>query len=353
MTEQNKKNKSILFSLLVATFLIYVIANMFFYVKTNEIDDLEVGGVDGSIQYNNNNVLDGNENFIYNKENRELFLNGFNTNVSFKEISLFNGSYKLPVVNATDSLGNQGLAVYDKIFSFDSGIGTGGAQIFLWQPEVSDTAIIDLNNDILRITGTQDLTHITNPASIYSLSVGTNSIIGLLPGDINASTIYYDTLVAKSPIVMCSQGDNKCLVIDLEAEKEFYVTIDDEYNIISSKNKDDKKKEAVTEKISKKFAKINCELDNTSIYVKGSCLVNPYLVCEKSLDSIWNFKTNSCEYNPEKECRSNGNLWTGSQCTIKEVKPPTLEQLKQKCLNNKENIFYNGSCITLEEYYVI
>jgi hypothetical protein len=71
-----------------------------------------------------------------------------------------------------------------------------------------------------------------------SLAVGTNTNTGLSAGDINASTIYYNVLTAKSPIILCS--DDWCSV-DLPKNKEnYYIQKDDNWNILQINSKDGK-----------------------------------------------------------------------------------------------------------------
>lgn len=107
------------------------------------------------------------------------------------------------------------------------------------------------------------------------LVIGNNTETGLTNGDINASTIYYDVLVAKSPIVMCSRDILKCFVMDVENEKEYYIQIDKNYNIISSKTKDNKI-EPLTQKITNKLSKLNkksIQDENKKVF-KNDCLLN-------------------------------------------------------------------------------
>lgn len=56
-----------------------------------------------------------------------------------------------------------------------------------------------------------------------ALAVGSNLPTGMNAGDINISTLYYDTQSAKSPIVSCSQGSDWCKVTIPENQTSFYV----------------------------------------------------------------------------------------------------------------------------------
>jgi len=63
-----------------------------------------------------------------------------------------------------------------------------------------------------------------------SIAVGTNSIQNLQNGDINASTVYYDETVAKSPVVQCSQGSSWCSVSVPENQSSFFVKKGEDFN---------------------------------------------------------------------------------------------------------------------------
>lgn len=54
-----------------------------------------------------------------------------------------------------------------------------------------------------------------------AVALGDNSLGGLSSGDINVSTIYYDTLTAKSPIIICS--DDWCSVDFPKERKQIYI----------------------------------------------------------------------------------------------------------------------------------
>lgn len=63
-----------------------------------------------------------------------------------------------------------------------------------------------------------------------SIATAGNGLGGLTPGDINVSTVYYDTLTAKSPIFQCSQGTNWCQVTVPEYQESLFIHFDDSYN---------------------------------------------------------------------------------------------------------------------------
>jgi len=210
------------------------------------------------------------------------------------------------------------------------------------------------------------------------LVLGANTEDGLSAGDINASTIYYDTLQAKSPIVMCS--DMNCKVTVPELQEDYFITRDEEYNILSF---DKPLPTVVTDKFSKlketkldndaniaclsqgRFyeynngqctfnTKASCESDGKSYYTGSVCLENPYLACEQSTDSVWNLDTNVCEYNAEKDCQSKEWNWNPATevCSKPVIPQETIEQLQRKCLVDVSTMWdtKTNSCIELRLY---
>lgn len=117
------------------------------------------------------------------------------------------------------------------------------------------------------------------------LALGTNTLDGLSSGDINASTIYYDTLVAKSPIFQCS--NNWCMISFPELQKTLYIdkTIDWQINeIIYNDN-----------------AYTKTEFWNL---VQGTQYENLALKLNEKLNKLQN------KYN----CESNGFTWESNKC---------------------------------------
>lgn len=136
----------------------------------------------------------------------------------------------------------------------------------------SGTVKMQVNSDVDIST---DLNVDGNVGIQNSLAIGSNSQSGLSNGGINASTIYYDALVSKSPTFLCSAHDNKCFVIDFENEKEYYVDIDNDYNIVSFKNKHDKDdKKDLSDTIKNKFKKLKDDKlcsDKNGYLNNGNC----------------------------------------------------------------------------------
>lgn len=319
---------------------------------------LTAEGVDGSIQFNDNGTINGTSSFTYNKTTGEFVNHLPNSHYILGEKSLFGGFYNFPIINGTTSFGNALFGVYDNLYIFDSGSDASGSIMYFSSNDNSIFGSISIDTDNGDFTYSARK-HIFIGMGQYNevnfqtpVTYGSNTKNGLSNGDINVSTVYYDTLTAKSPVMLCSKDDHRCFMIDLVEEKEYYVTIDDNYNIISAKNKESKKKEAVTDKIQKKLDKLKCEKDGFSVMVNETCIVNPYLECVAQSDTEWNFETNSCDYSEKKACESVGNAWDEftQNCLIIDS-TPTLEDLKNECLNNKATIWYNDACISLETYY--
>lgn len=71
-----------------------------------------------------------------------------------------------------------------------------------------------------------------------ALSLGTNTQSDLSSGDINASTIYYDVLTAKSPIILCSE--DWCSVDLPQAKESYYLKKDSNWNVLEITDKSGK-----------------------------------------------------------------------------------------------------------------
>ncbi len=63
-----------------------------------------------------------------------------------------------------------------------------------------------------------------------TIITGTNTVSGLSAGDINVSTVFYDTLTAKSPMFMCS--DDWCSVGFPKYQRTLWLQKDDNYTIL-------------------------------------------------------------------------------------------------------------------------
>jgi hypothetical protein len=196
------------------------------------------GGVSGSVQFNDNGTLNGSSDFTYNKNTAEVTLGGLYVDlpstafINFTYLDEFAGAYIQPVLNAKDNFGIGSFTMYDNLFLKDSGVGSGGAQIYL-QENATSYAIINMEGKELDFQGTYDKLTFrgveTNLAG--TLTVGTNTNDNLSTGDINASTIYYDTLTAKSPTFLCDSGTNWCQITVPQYQKSLYAKFSQDWDI--------------------------------------------------------------------------------------------------------------------------
>jgi len=142
----------------------------------------------------------------------------------------------------------------------------------------------------------------TSSLTADKISLGSNTLAGLSPGDINASTIYYDTLTAKSPIIICS--NDWCSVGFPKLRKTIYI----------SKNEDWTINEIVYNDIS--FTKT--EFWNL---VQGTQYEDLALKLNEKLLRLQTKYTTNLNYRLAKEsCELNNNSWDGT-CyqTIKNI----------------------------------
>jgi len=142
-----------------------------------------------------------------------------------------------------------------------------------------------------------------------SLSVGNNLHSGLSAGDINVSTIYYDTLSAKSPIFLCS--DNWCSINFPEYQKTLWIDKNQDWTINSiiyegqSYTKQEfwnticqinEKTQNICLKLNNKLTRLQDKYDCTSsgyIYDNGNCykFIKNSVTYEEAVTTILKNKT--------------------------------------------------------------
>jgi len=228
------------------------------------------------------------------------------------------------------------------------------------------------------------------------LVLGNNTATGLTTGDINASTIYYDALVAKSPIVLCDSETGWCRVDVPEEQKTYYVMVDKSWNIIDAVGNPPQKvfdkiarlkqrKAELEEKARIAKLKKECEAKGPHYvfnpetqtcdlnviaqceavewqywdYTTNTCEVNPYLEClhnPKYATYDWDWKTMTCKPNPMKECLAQQDMdWNAEsqQCYFSEEKQKArlLAEKKEQCLADKSKIWNEKEmlCISVKE----
>jgi hypothetical protein len=191
-----------------------------------------------------------------------------------------------------------------------------------------------------------------NVAVAGTLTIGNNTATDLQQGDINASTIYYDVLSAKSPPILCDTHLSKCAVFDMEKEKIEYIVIDENYNILSDKSKLDTKITHKFEKlkVEKETKKLEQNCSQISPYhepINAECVLNEQKQCEDSPYSFWNTKTQTCTENSMHKCIIYGNIWNEkterceehprTQC---EIQGKDYDENKQQCyIKSHEEIY--------------
>ncbi|MHA1835247.1 MAG: hypothetical protein ACTSV7_14830 [Candidatus Baldrarchaeia archaeon] len=216
------------------------------------------------------------------------------------------------------------------------------------------------------------------------LVLGNNTATGLTAGDINASTIYYDALVAKSPIVLCDSETGWCRVDVPEEQKTYWVRVDKSWNITDVVGNPPQKvfdkiarlkqrKAELEEKARIAKLKKECEAKGPHYvfnpttqtcdlnviaqceavewqywdYTTNTCQVNPYLEClhnPKYATYDWDWETMTCKPNPMKECLAQPDMdWNAEsqQCYFSEEKQKArlLAEKKEQCLADKSKIW--------------
>jgi len=210
-----------------------------------------------------------------------------------------------------------------------------------------------------------------NLSVLKSVAIGTNTLIGLGIGDINATTIYYNTLTAKSPMFLCSQiGKQKeCMVVQPELQKTSWVTLDENYGIVGDKSKFDK---AITDKSAKmvvekyvadKISKtppfstydsvtdtyvfnpqLACEAIDYQYWLNGVCKTNEQRKCLTETTKEWDYNKGQCVYSPQKDCEKDGiSEWVNNLCTTNSKLQ--IQRNADLCLQDKTKIWNGTSCV--------
>lgn len=135
-------------------------------------------------------------------------------------------------------------------------------------------------------------------------------------GDINVSTVYYDTLTAKSPIIMCSE--DWCSVNLPKNKKTYYIRKDENWNLL----------EMTDEKGNDMYAKGKVTLDENGYITRSS---------EQTILEILN-KTK--RLNEKAVCENTGHSWNG-YCYDLQTQQVTYEQavtLKEFNITNETEV---------------
>lgn len=344
-------------------------------IGTNNNNDLLMGDsavVIGAYNYNSGNevVLIGTRNNVFNNANNNFAIGTNNNNYYRYANSIGHNLRNYGFLSVL--VGNQGTNYINNSFVVNL-----NADPVLMAEYNKGVRIGDITGESITMTGNE--LYVKGNTEIDGfLVLGSNSESGLTTGDINASKIYYDVLIAKSPIVMCSNND--CKVTVPELKQDYYIKKDENYTILSfdktlpqevinkfTSLKNEKLEENAIkscisqgefyEYVDKKCTlnkKSECESDGYSYWTGALCLENPYLKCESSNSYSWDFDLEICVFNSEKDCEYKG--WNfdilTKQCTKPIIPEKDLDELKKECLADKSQMWNVAiqECQKLELY---
>ena len=211
-----------------------------------------------------------------------------------------------------------------------------------------------------------------------SIVTGGNSFDGLSNGDINVSTVYYDTLSAKSPVVYELDNDN---ILTYNQKTKDWVECNPRVSR-SCPREAEEKMERIYEKredyLSWVDAKESCE-DGSHVYVSlgdfekgqrtclyslekvveacedkslfhyysdGECLVNHAKKCEAGSNTKWDFNTSSCVIDVVKDCLNRDDMfWDGKKCVFSQAKRDA--RLEAECAFQRDKIWDGEKCVSV------
>jgi len=159
------------------------------------------------------------------------------------------------------------------------------------------------------------------------LAIGSNVLSGLSSGDINASTIYYDTLTAKSPIFMCS--DDWCSISFPKRQKTLWIQKDDDWNIL----------DIVYDNIHytpKEFNQNVCSINETTEEICGQLNSKVQKLQDKAIsDRILETERATCLYNNyswDGECFEVVKVDTNYNGAVEIIRVPEVETIITDCI---------------------
>lgn len=319
---------------------------------------------EGSVLFSNgSSITENNSNLFWNNTNSRLGI-GTDNPISLLSVGNEAGFTGSPVADASpeprltmdnifDNSGDPSVnkwVFYNYVGGWVGGIGMSGndMDMFVGQggnfrfhtgttnidgSRASEIMVIENTGNVGIGTDTpsEKLDVVGNATISGSLSVGSNLQGGLSEGDINASTIYYDTLTAKSPIILCS--DDWCSVMLPKNKKTYYIEKDDNWNLL---NMTDEKG------------------DDMEIKGKVTTDENGYII-DSSETEIKEIINKTFRLRDKKECELSGYNWDG-ECFENYKKKVTYEEAINKTESYEiKTIEEEYSCTklnetTLEEY---
>jgi hypothetical protein len=145
----------------------------------------------------------------------------------------------------------------------------------------------EAGNNSINLTG-NNLTNVNTVANVENLAMKGSTTSGLSNGDINASDIYYDSTVAKSPVVQCSQGSGWCEVTVPENQSQFFVKKGDKFDKDRPRQTAEKVVESDVETV-EEISKLRRKTEKQSQKIK------------ELQSTVSGLKSLVCDQNPEAE----------------------------------------------------
>lgn len=195
-----------------------------------------------------------------------------------------------------------------------------------------------------------------------SISVGNSTQDGLLDGDINASTIYYDSLTPKSPIVF--ELSNTTILTRVEGgdwiECDYKIKGDCPIDSENKMNKITTQREAYacadslgdydsrTGQCNPNEQKI-CESVDYQYWDNGKCKENLYLKCINTNLKRWDEENLTCVTDETMVCASQEDMFWNAQTNACEFSPELQEtRLKDECNQDRSNVWINEGCVSAD-----
>ena len=168
-----------------------------------------------------------------------------------------------------------------------------------------------------------------------SLALGTNSHAGLSAGDINASTIYYNVLQAKSPIILCSY--DWCMVELPQAKESFYLQKDENWNVLQITDKSGKTIDSKEFIYENGFIVGSVKLDLKEVLNKTTTLRDEIKERKTCLENNYVFRIDGC-YNVYNEVVTYEEATQDEIIYVKETQEYSCTQLNPETLREEETI---------------
>jgi len=160
------------------------------------------------------------------------------------------------------------------------------------------------------------------------LVLGSNTEAGLSAGDINASTVYYDTLVAKSPTFLCEQDTNWCQVTVPQYQESLYIDFTSDWQVEEVRFKENTY-------TPQEFLQNVCPTNSNTQAICDE-IIEKYQKLKTRYDTNKNYKTFVTN------CESAGNTLRENECVSITIEPTTYEGATQ----STQRPIYNYTTVT-------